>query len=67
LFFGALEMTYPVYLGRKEELTDANGVFNVVEAERLVRGKAAWYASGLIGVVGVWAFGELFFPHAAAN
>jgi hypothetical protein len=41
LFFGALEMTYPVYLGRKEELTDANGVFNVVEAERLVRGKAA--------------------------
>jgi hypothetical protein len=41
LFFGALEMSYPVYLGRREELTDANGVFNVVKAQRLVRGEAA--------------------------
>lgn len=45
LFFGAIERTYPVYLGRKEELTDANGVFNVVEAQRLVRGEAAPEAS----------------------
>jgi hypothetical protein len=39
LFFGALEMTYPAYLGRREELTDANGIFNVDEAERIVRGE----------------------------
>ena len=40
LFFGALEMTYPVYFGLKEELTDVNGIFNVAEAERIVRGEA---------------------------
>ncbi|PMD31073.1 hypothetical protein L207DRAFT_573147 [Hyaloscypha variabilis F] len=38
LTHGALEMSYPVYLGLKEELTDENGVFDAAEAQRLVCG-----------------------------
>jgi hypothetical protein len=36
--FGPPDGVYPVYFGRKEDLTDERGVFNVTEATRLVRG-----------------------------
>jgi len=36
---GPIDYVYPVYFGRKEELTDKHGVFNVAKADRLVRGQ----------------------------
>jgi hypothetical protein len=36
---GPIDSVYPTYFGRKEELTDERGVFNVAKAERLVRGE----------------------------
>lgn len=39
LNFGPIDTVYPTYFGRKEELTDERGVFNVAKAKRLVRGE----------------------------
>ncbi|CAJ2507897.1 Uu.00g090830.m01.CDS01 [Anthostomella pinea] len=39
LQFGASEVVYPVYFGRKEELTDERGVFDVARAERICGGE----------------------------
>lgn len=39
LQYGDFEVIYPVYFGRKEELTDAHGVFDVARAERICSGK----------------------------
>jgi hypothetical protein len=36
---GPLDSIYPTYFGRKEELTDERGIFNVAKAKRLVRGE----------------------------
>jgi hypothetical protein len=36
---GVIGTVYPTYFGRKEELTDKRGVFNVSKAERLVLGE----------------------------
>jgi hypothetical protein len=35
LNFGMFEFVFPVYFGRKEELTDENGIFDVERAERI--------------------------------
>jgi hypothetical protein len=39
LTYGPFDTAYPTYFGRKEELTDEHGVFNVAMADRLVRGE----------------------------
>ncbi|KAI0169912.1 hypothetical protein GGR52DRAFT_487737 [Hypoxylon sp. FL1284] len=39
LQYGALEVVYPVYFGRKQELTDERGVFDVARAERICCGE----------------------------
>lgn len=39
LLYGYPGSVYPVYFGRKEELTDEHGVFDVAKAERLVGGE----------------------------
>ncbi|KAF2963468.1 hypothetical protein GQX73_g10107 [Xylaria multiplex] len=39
LQFGASEIVYPVYFGRKEELTDERGVFDVSRAEKICMGE----------------------------
>jgi hypothetical protein len=39
LMYGPIDSVYPTYFGRKEELTDERGVFNVAKAEHLVRGE----------------------------
>ena len=36
---GPIDSVYPTFFGRKEELTDERGVFNVAKATRLVRGE----------------------------
>ena len=33
------DCVYPVYFGRKEELTDENGVFDVARSKRIIRGE----------------------------
>jgi hypothetical protein len=37
--YGPMDTIYPTYFGRKEELTDERGVFNVAKALRFVRGE----------------------------
>jgi hypothetical protein len=39
LTHGPIDTVYPTYFGRKEELTDERGAFNVAKARRLVRGE----------------------------
>ncbi|PGH10646.1 hypothetical protein AJ79_05360 [Helicocarpus griseus UAMH5409] len=39
LMYGPFDSAYPTYFGRKAELTDANGVFDVERANRYVRGE----------------------------
>jgi len=39
IFFNE-EMIYPMYLGRKDELTDEDGVFDVARVDRIFSGKA---------------------------
>ncbi|KAH9894577.1 hypothetical protein F4778DRAFT_279919 [Xylariomycetidae sp. FL2044] len=39
LMFCAPDVTFPVYFGRKEELTDGNGVFDVKRANRIAIGE----------------------------
>ncbi|RWA13383.1 hypothetical protein EKO27_g1724 [Xylaria grammica] len=41
LSFGAFDVVYPVYFGRKEELTDERGIFDVSRAEKLSIGEDA--------------------------
>ncbi|KAI0411824.1 hypothetical protein F5X98DRAFT_380356 [Xylaria grammica] len=41
LSFGAFDVVYPVYFGRKEELTDKRGIFDVSKAEKLSIGEDA--------------------------
>jgi hypothetical protein len=39
LCYGPIDSVYPTYFGRKEELTDEHGVFDVAKVDRLVQGK----------------------------
>jgi hypothetical protein len=39
LCYLAPDLRYPVYFGRKEELTDEHGVFDIVRAGRIAGGK----------------------------